>query len=41
MNEDSVKQIELLKTMQQTEPRAEDRKTKVDSNLPIREDSER
>lgn len=41
MTEKSVKQIELLKTIQRMEPRAEERKTKVDSTLLLREDRER
>jgi len=39
--EERVKQIELIKTMQQIESRAEKRKTKIDSTILIREDRER
>jgi hypothetical protein len=39
--EERVKQIELIKTIQQIESRAEGRKTKADSILLIREDRER
>jgi lipoprotein NlpI len=39
--EERVKQIELMKTLQQIESRAEKRKTKTDSTLLIREDRER
>ena len=39
--EERVKQIELLKTIQQIESRAEKRKTKADSTILIREDRER
>ena len=39
--EERVRQIELMKTMQQIEPRAEKRKTKTDSTILIREDRER
>jgi len=39
--EERVKQIELVKTIQQIELRAEERKTKADSTLLIREDRER
>ncbi|MCW4007313.1 MAG: antitoxin [Candidatus Bathyarchaeota archaeon] len=39
--EERVKQIELLKTLQEIEKRAEKRKTKTDSTLLIREDRER
>jgi len=39
--EERVKQIELIKTIQQIELRAEERKTKADSTLLIREDRER
>jgi hypothetical protein len=39
--EERVKQIELLKTLQQIESRAEKRKTKTDSTILIREDRER
>jgi hypothetical protein len=41
MNEESVKQTELLKTLEQMESRAEKRTTKVDSPLLIREGRER
>jgi hypothetical protein len=41
MSEERVKQIELLKTIQQMESRAEKRKTEVDSTVLIREDRER
>ena len=36
-----IKQIELMKTLQEIESRAEKRKTKVDSTILIREDRER
>ena len=36
-----VKQIELLKTLDEIESRAEKRKTKIDSTTLIREDRER
>jgi hypothetical protein len=36
-----IKQIELTKTLQEIEPRAEQRKTKIDSTTLIREDRER
>ena len=36
-----VKQMELLKTLQEIEPRAEKRRTKADSTILIREDRER
>jgi hypothetical protein len=39
--EERVKQIELLKTIQQIETRAENRKTKTDSTILLREDRER
>ena len=39
--EERVKQVELLKTIQQISSRAEVRHTKVDSTLLIREDRER
>jgi len=39
--EEKVKQIELMKTLQEIEQRAERRKTKTDSTLLIREDRER
>ena len=39
--EERVKQIELMKTLQEIEQRAERRKTKTDSTLLIREDRER
>ncbi|MGB9914265.1 MAG: CopG family transcriptional regulator [Candidatus Bathyarchaeales archaeon] len=39
--EERVKQIELLKTLQEIEKRAEKRKTKTDSTLLIREERER
>jgi hypothetical protein len=39
--EERVRQIELIKTIQQIESRAEKRKTKVDSTNLIREDRER
>ena len=39
--EERVKQIELLKTIQQIESRAEKRKTEADSTILIREDRER
>ncbi len=39
--EERVKQIELMKTIQQIESRAEKRKTKTDSTILIREDRER
>jgi len=41
MNEESAKQIELLKTIQRMETRAEKRKTEVDSTVIIREARER
>jgi hypothetical protein len=41
MNEESVKQIELLKTIQQIGSRVEKRHAKVDSTLLIKEDRER
>jgi predicted transcriptional regulator len=39
--EERIKQIELMKTLQEIEQRAEKRKTKTDSTLLIREDRER
>jgi hypothetical protein len=39
--EERIKQMELLKTLQEIEPRTEKRKTKVDSVTLIREDRER
>jgi len=39
--EEKVKQIELVKTIQQIETRAENRKTKTDSTILIRENRER
>ncbi len=39
--EQRVKQVELMKTLQEIEQRAQQRKTKVDSTLLIREDRER
>ena len=39
--EERVKQIELMKTLQQIESRAEKRNTKADSTILIREDRER
>ena len=36
--EERVKQIELMKTISQIESRAEERKTKADSTILIRED---
>ena len=39
--EERVKQIELVKTIQQIETRAENRKTETDSTILIREDRER
>jgi len=39
--EERVRQIELIKAIQQIESRAEKRKTKVDSTNLIREDRER
>jgi anaerobic glycerol-3-phosphate dehydrogenase len=39
--EERVKQIELMKTLQQIESRAEKRKTKADSAVLVREDRER
>jgi len=39
--EERVKQIELAKTIQQIESRAEKRKTQTDSTILIREDRER
>jgi len=39
--EERVKQIELVKTIQEIESRAEKRKTNTDSTILIREDRER
>jgi hypothetical protein len=39
--EEKVRQIELMKTLQEIELRAEKRKTKTDSTILIREDRER
>jgi len=39
--EERVRQIELMKTLQEIELRAEKRKTKTDSTILIREDRER
>jgi hypothetical protein len=39
--EERVKQVELMKTIQQINSRAEKRNTKADSTLLIREDRER
>jgi len=39
--EERVKQVELMKTIQQIESRAQKRHTKADSPLLIREDRER
>jgi hypothetical protein len=39
--EQRVKQIELIKTLQETESKAEKRQTKIDSTILIREDRER
>jgi hypothetical protein len=39
--EKRVKQMELMKTLKEIEPRAEKRKTKVESTTLIREDRER
>jgi predicted transcriptional regulator len=39
--EERVRQIELMKTLQEMEPRAEKRRTKTDSTQLIREDRER
>ena len=39
--EEKVKQIELVETIQQIETRAENRKTKTDSTILIRENRER
>ena len=39
--EERVKQVELMKTIQQINSRAEKRNTKTDSTLLIREDRER
>ncbi len=39
--EERVKQVELLKTIQEVESRAQKRKTKMDSTILIREDRER
>jgi hypothetical protein len=39
--EEKIRQMELIKTLEETEPRAEKRKTKIDSATLIREDRER
>jgi hypothetical protein len=39
--EERVRQLELLKILQETESRAEKRKTRIDSTMLIREDRER
>ena len=39
--EERIKQIELMKPLEEIEPRAEKRKTKIDSATLIREDRER
>jgi hypothetical protein len=39
--EERIKQMELIKTLEETEQRAEKRKTKIDSATLIREDRER
>jgi len=39
--EEKIKHLELLKTLQEIEPRAEKRHTKIDSTTLIREDRER
>jgi len=39
--EERVKQMELMKTLEEIEPRAEKRKTRIDSTTLIREDRER
>lgn len=39
--EERIKHLELLKTLQEIEPRAEKRQTKTDSTTLIREDRER
>jgi hypothetical protein len=39
--EERIKQIEMMKTLQEVELRAEKRKTKADSTVLIREDRER
>ena len=39
--EQRVKQIELIKTLQEIESKAEKRQTKIDSTILIREDRER
>jgi hypothetical protein len=39
--EQRVKQIELIKTIQEIESKAEKRQTKIDSTILIREDRER
>ena len=38
--EERVRQMELMKTLQEIEPRAEKRRTKVDSTILIRENRE-
>ncbi|MEM3458557.1 MAG: hypothetical protein QXN36_02890 [Candidatus Bathyarchaeia archaeon] len=39
--EERIKHLELLKTLEEIEPKAEKRKTKIDSTTLIREDRER
>ncbi|MGA2386600.1 MAG: CopG family transcriptional regulator [Candidatus Bathyarchaeia archaeon] len=39
--EERIKQVEMLKTLQEVEKRADKRKTKIDSTALIREDRER
>jgi len=39
--EERIKQVEMLKTLQEIEKRADKRKTKIDSTVLIREDRER
>jgi len=39
--EERVKQVELMKTLQEIEPKAEKRRTRADSTKLIREDRER
>jgi len=39
--EEKIKHLELLKTLEEIEPRAEKRQTKIDSTTLIREDRER
>lgn len=39
--EERVKQIELVRTLEEIQPRAGKRKTKIDSSVLIREDRER